>query len=500
MKQSETLAKLYTRLKELAVIRSTGGLLSWDEQTHLPPAGTAWRAEQLAYISKTAHQMFTSDEVGDWISTLEQSSDAADVHSDLGANLRTLRHEYDKSKKLPPALVEELARTEVLAQNGWVEARKKSSWTDFQPWLTKTIDLKKQVANCYGFKDHLYDALLDDYEPHEKTSTIKKVFEEIRQPIVDLVKKVQSSKKRPKKLAGPFPIDQQEAFGKIAAQALGFDFNAGRLDVSVHPFCSGMAPGDTRMTTRYRENELTDALFGVLHETGHALYEQGLPKDKYIGQPLSDAISLGIHESQSRMWENLVGRSRSFWKHFSPIARKHFNLESMTDDDLMFTMNEIEPSYIRVEADEVTYNLHILLRFEMETSLITGEIDVKNVPQAWNEKMTKYLGLKVDKDSNGCLQDVHWSAGLFGYFPTYTLGNLYSAQFYEAARKELGDLDAMFARGEFKPLLDWLRKNIHQHGRRYTAGELVQRITGRPLQAAPLLQYLTGKVDEFYGD
>jgi carboxypeptidase Taq len=486
--------QLKQELYDIYLIRSTHSVISWDEQTHLPPKGTAHRAEQSAFLAKMAHERFTSKKIGDCIASASDSDD------DARANLRELKHAYDRATKLPASLVEAMAKHEVLAQSAWVEARKKKDFAAFAPVLKQTFDFKREEANCVGFKAHIYDALLDDFEPHATYAMVKPVLEGLRGPLSDMVKKVQSSGKKPRTLAGPFPVAGQEKFGLLAAERLGFDFSAGRLDVSVHPFCSGMAPGDTRITTRYREDDIADALFGVLHETGHGLYEQGLPKSQHPGLPLGESISLGIHESQSRMWENNVGRSKAFWQYFAPIARQHLPaLNLISDAELLFAVNEISPGFIRVEADEVTYNLHILLRFEIESSLLDGSLSVSDLPEVWNAKMKDYLGLTPPDAAQGCLQDIHWSAGLVGYFPTYTLGNLYAAQFYEQAKKDLGDLDAMFARGEFSPLLDWLRKNIHAHGKRYSATELCQRLTGSPLKPDALLSYLRGKVEEFYG-
>jgi carboxypeptidase Taq len=358
-------------------------------------------------------------------------------------------------------------------------------------------------VQCVGFKDHPYDALLDPYEPYETAAGVRRVFESLREPLVQLVGKIAgASRKAPIEIMErAYPVKAQETLGREAAKALGFDFDAGRLDVSVHPFCSGQGPGDTRMTTRYHERHFNDAFFGVLHETGHALYEQGLPKAEQFGNGLGEAISLGIHESQSRMWENLVGRSRAFWKHFMSRARELFPdaTAGVNEEQWYAAVNAVQPSFIRVEADETTYNLHILIRFEMETALIGGQLGVDDVPAAWNEKYRTYLGITPPDDAKGCLQDVHWSAGLMGYFPTYTLGNLYAAQFFDKARKDLGDLDAQFALGDFKPLLGWLRENIHRHGRRYSARELVKRVTGADLSAEPLLRHLRTKASEVYG-
>jgi carboxypeptidase Taq len=323
----------------------------------------------------------------------------------------------------------------------------------------------------------------------------------LRDALTPLVEQIVGSSRRPdgELLKREFPIDAQEAFGKAASAAIGFDYDAGRLDVTDHPFCAGAGPRDQRITTRYNLHDFGDAFFSILHEAGHGLYEQGLPADQF-GLPTGEAVSLGIHESQSRMWENQVGRSRAFWEHFLPQAQKSFaSLKDASLDTFYGAINEVRPSLIRVDADEVTYNLHILIRFELERAMIEDDLQAADLPPAWNEKYQKYLGVMPPNDADGCLQDVHWSAGLFGYFPTYSLGNLYAGQFFAKANKDLGDLRAAFRRGEFKPLLDWLRNKIHRHGQRHTAAELAQNITGQPLSHASWIEQIRTKYGELYG-
>jgi carboxypeptidase Taq len=495
-------AELLNTLRELALLGSAASVLGWDERVNLPPKGTEHRGNQMALISRMNHERFTSPRVGELLSQLEASDLMKDRDSDAAVNVRETRRAYTRAVKLPPSLVEEMARTEILAQAAWVDARKKSSYADFEPWLAKWLKLKTQEADCVGYQHSRYDALLDPFEPDETAAGVAKVFESLRGSLVELVGKISTSgRKAPVEiLERPYPTAAQEKLGRLAAQAVGFDFDAGRLDVSVHPFCSGLGPGDTRMTTRYDERYFGDAFFGVLHETGHALYDQGLPAE-HFGTPRGEAISLGIHESQSRLWENFVGRSRSFWRHFLPIAKQTFpdTLKDVSEDQWYFAVNDVRPSFIRTEADEATYNLHVLIRFELEQAMLNGDLPTKDVPAAWNERMKKYLGLTPPDDAKGCLQDIHWSGGAIGYFPTYTLGNLYAAQFFEQARKDLGDVDGQFASGQFAPLLDWLRKNIHSQGKRYTARELVKRVTGRDLSAEPLLRHLRAKASELYG-
>lgn len=498
---TESYDKLIVTLREISLLGSVSSVLGWDERVNLPHKGAEHRGNQSALLSRMVHEQFTSPRVGELLAAVEASPLVRDPQSDAAANVRETRRQYDRATKLPSSLVEEMARTEVLAQHAWAEARRQANFKAFEPWLGKWVDLKRQEARCIGFTSSLYDALLDPYEPGETAANLVRVFESLRGPLVELIRRIgESPRKAPVEiLERNYPAAIQEKVARAAAKAVGFDFEAGRLDVSVHPFCSGIGPGDVRMTTRYDPHYFADAFFGVLHETGHGLYAQGL-EARHFGTPLGNHISLGIHESQSRLWENLVGRSRAFWEYFLPQTRDAFPdaLAGVSLEQWVFAVNDVRPSLIRTESDEATYNLHILLRFEMEQALLDGELAVADVPTAWNEKMRRYFGITPPDDAKGCLQDIHWSGGAIGYFPTYTLGNLYAAQFFEQARKDLGDLDGQFSRGDFATLLGWLRQNIHRHGMRYTAGELVKRVTGKALSAEPLLNHLKGKAAELY--
>ena len=489
-------------LRENAVFASVGGTLGWDEQTQLPDAATALRADQSALLAKLSHQRRTDPELGDLISAAEAAAENLPSEGDEATTARDARRDFDRATKLPADLVEEMARAEVEGHHAWVAARAANDYAAFEPHLATTIRLKQREAQCVGYQADLYDALLDDYEPGETTAGVRRVFDGLRDDLIDLVGRIADSGRRPTDvLRGDFPVAQQRELSTAVAKAVGFDFAAGRLDVAVHPFCTGLGPGDTRMTTRFDPRDLGNSFFSTLHETGHALYEQGLPKATQFGTGPAQSISLGIHESQSRMWENLVGRSRAFWQHFWPTTQKHFKsaLWDVSLDEFLFAVNDVRPSFIRTESDEATYNLHVLLRFELEQALLQGDLATKDLPAAWDERMRSYLGVVPLEPAQGCLQDVHWSAGLMGYFPTYTLGNLYAAQFFEAARWELGDLDAMFAKGEFAPLLGWLRGKIHHVGRRKTARQLVKDVTGQDLNPAPLMSHLKRKASEFYG-
>jgi carboxypeptidase Taq len=496
-----TYDRLCQHMREAAILNSMQGLLGWDERTNLPPAGGEYRAEQMSYLAGIIHKKQTAPEVGEWLVELSDSPLAADRHSDTGADIVNLKRDYDRKSKLPQALVEELAKLEVLGQQMWVEARKANDFKRFQPLLERTLELKRQEATAIGFDDQPYDALLDGFEPGAKTAEVSVVLNGLREQLVPLVAAIAASKRRPNRdaLNGRYPIPLQEKIGKRTSAAIGFDYNAGRLDVTNHPFCGGAGPRDVRLTTRYDESSLDGSLFSTLHEAGHGIYEQGLPADRF-GLPTGEAVSLGIHESQSRMWENLVGRSRAFWEYFYPETQSTFPeaLGKVTLDTFYFAVNDVRPSLIRTESDEVTYNLHILIRFELELALINNDLSVADLPAAWHAKYRDYLGIQSPTDSDGVLQDVHWAAGLFGYFPTYSLGNLYAAQFFEKAERDLGGLHAMFRRGEFTPLREWLRTNIHSQGRRYPASELGKRVTGSPLSHDALIRHLRSKFGTLY--
>ena len=498
---------LAARLRQDAVFASIGSTLGWDEQTQLPAKAVDLRADQSAMMAELSHKRRTDPVLGDLISAAEEAASGLPADSTEAATAREARRDFDKATKIPADLVAAIARAEVTGHAAWVQARKADDFAGFAPSLTAMFDLQRRVADAVGSPSgDRYDALLDDYEPDETAGNVEKVFAELKDSLVDLVGRIADSGRTPRRdlLSRHYPADPQMEFSRRAATACGFDFDAGRIDTAVHPFCTGLGPGDTRMTTRFDENDLGNSFFSTLHETGHALYEQNLPKHEHFGTGPGESVSLGIHESQSRLWENLVGRGRPFWEHSYPVAQELFPdaLGGEPLDDFLFAVNDVRPSFIRTESDEATYNLHVLLRFELERALLSGNLSTGDLPGAWDEKMRGYLGVVPDRVSLGCLQDVHWSAGLIGYFPTYTLGNLYSAQLYEAATRDLGgegERDAMYARGEFGPLLDWLVSNVHRHGRRYGARALVEKVTGEPPSARPLLDHLNRKAAELYG-
>jgi carboxypeptidase Taq len=492
---------LIRRVREAALLESCAGVLGWDERTYMPRQGSAHRAEQMALLARLGHEMFTAPQIGELLAAVENSPLVQDADSETAANVREVRRQYDRAVKLPNSLVEELARVTTRAQQVWQEAREASDFNAFAPWLEKVVGLERDKADAIGYRTVAYDALLDEYEPGATTAEITRLFADLRADLAPLAAAIAASgRKSPREiLEREYPVEQQKAFAEAAAAAIGFDFAAGRLDPTTHPFCSGIGPGDCRLTTRYNPRHFSESFFGTLHEAGHGIYEQGLAAD-HFGTPCGSAASLGIHESQSRLWENFVGRSRPFWKHFLPRARKLFPdaLSGVSLDAFHFAVNDVRPSFIRVEADEATYNLHIIVRFELEQALIGGDLAPRDVPAAWDEKYEQALGIRPPSAAKGCLQDIHWSMGGFGYFPTYTLGNLYAAQLMEQARQDLPGLEEDFGKGTFGRLKGWLNEKVHRAGRRWPAAVLCERITGRPLSHKPLLDYLRGKYAPLY--
>ncbi len=485
--------KLQERAHEIALVSFAAETLTWDVETYMPPKALAFRAEQLAHFSGQAHRLFTAKKVGDWLSACEQAGLAPETPE--AANVREWRRRYDRATKLPTRLVEKFERTRTHAREAWKEARQRSQYKIFRPHLKKLLDLTRQKADCWGFQETPYDALLDEYEPGARASQLRPLFTELRSQIGAILgPALERSAATPAELlSGNYPIAAQQAFNRRVAEAIGFDFEAGRIDTTTHPFCTTLGPGDCRLTTRYSEREFTQSLYGILHEAGHGLYEQGLP-EQHVGTPLGMAASLGIHESQSRLWENHVGRHPSFWAYWHPIACEYFpELKKLTPAQITAAVNRVQPSFIRVEADQVTYDLHILLRFDLEVKLVEGQLAVADVPAYWNEEFGKLFGLKVTKDSDGCLQDIHWSIGSLGYFPTYTLGNLNAAQLMHRARLENPSLDDELARGQTATLLKWLREKIHQHGLRYLPQELMQKATGEPTRSQYHIDHLRAR-------
>ncbi len=505
MTPADAYADLARRSKEVALVNSCAAVLGWDQQTYMPRKGATLRGDQLAFLAGLAHGKATDPKLGELLAAVEGSSLVADADAPEAANVREWRRGFDRATKLPPRLVEELARVTTGAQEAWQEAKGKGHFPTFRPWLEKVVALKREEAAAVGYKGHPFDALIDEYEPGATAAELTTMFAGLTAELVPLVKAIAESPRKPDRtiLERDFPVDRQRLFAEGAAAAFGFDFAGGRMDTTAHPFCSGVGPGDCRITTRYNPRFFNEAFFGTLHETGHAIYEQHLPAEHY-GTPLGSACSLGVHESQSRLWENQVGRGRAFWDHFLPRAKQAFPaaLADVDADAFALAVNDVRPSLIRVEADEATYNLHVAVRFELELDLLSGNLPVSDLPTAWNAKIKSYLGLDVPDDAKGCLQDIHWAFGGLGYFPTYTLGNLLAAQFMAAATAALGGTEAtaeLFRRGDFAPLREWLTANIHRHGQRFRAADLCRRATGALPGPAAFTSYLKEKYGPLYG-
>ena len=484
--------ELIGELQTIAKFNSAIAVLGWDEEVNLPKKAHAYRGEVLALLSSESHSRLVSPTIYSLITSLARPATFKSLSEPQQVIVRESKRDIELSRKLPVEFVENMARLTSKAFPVWVEARQKSNFKIFEPVLAEIIKTKQQEAKLLGYKDSPYDALIDTYEPNMTTKELDRLFTPLAKNISQLigVVKTKSTTLPTKK----YPITEQQKLNNLIAGQLGYDFDLGRIDESPHPFTVTFHATDVRTTTRYDEYDFWIALGSVIHEVGHALYEQGLPP-KYFGTPLGEPVSIGVHETQSRLWENFVGRSQPFASYLYPLLTKYFGKLGYTQDRLYHWLNRIGPSPIRVESDEVTYNLHIVLRYELEKSLIEGKLKVSDLPAAWNEKMEKYLGLKITKDSDGVLQDVHWAHGTFGYFPTYTLGNLGAAQFYATAKKQIPNLENNFSRGDFKPFLDWLRKNIHSQGRRYSSSDLIEKVTGEKLSPDYLIRHLEDKVN-----
>ncbi len=496
---STTYARYLDITQRAADLNNAAAVLGWDQETYMPPKGFYARGRQLATLASQAHAMLTSDE---YRGLLHELSANADALSDAqAANVRLSLEDYEKAARLSDAFVEELTEASSTSLQAWSAARKAQDYSIYAPQLANMISLKRKQAELYGFAQHPYDALLDDYEKGATVAMLDSVFTRVREALPPLLAAI---KEQPQVddafFAQRFPKEDQWAFSVEVLKAMGYDFDAGRQDYSEHPFTTSFAPADVRITTRVDEGNFASLLWSTIHEGGHALYEQGLPDGEY-GMPLGQPASLSIHESQSRLWENCVGRGLHFWEHFYPILQARFpqQLDNTTLRHFYAGMNKVQPSLIRTEADELTYHFHVMIRYELEKGLLEGSIDAAGLRDAWNDKYQQYLGLTPPNDVKGILQDVHWSHGSFGYFPTYSLGSFYAAQFWEEAKRGLPNLIPDTERGDFAALLGWLRTNIHQHGRRYRSEELCTRITGHGLDISAFLRYSSEKYGGIYG-
>lgn len=469
-------------LREISLLSATASNLDWDQETYAPTAAVEFRAQQLSYLHGRIHQLKTSDQFRDGLASLD------------GPNQRELTHQFERSTKLPQELVERDSSTSTLAKAAWDDARQNNTFDTFAPHLEKLLAIAREKADHWGYDDEPYDALLSEYERGAKTSEVATLFDSISSDLADIAAAaVEASSSIPADLLhGPAPVADQQTLNREVAESLGFDFQQGRIDTTAHPFCTTLGPADIRLTTRYEDHDFASSLFGVMHETGHGLYEQGLPASDYH-LPSGHAVSLGIHESQSRLWENHVGRSRPFWEKWLPRAQELFpHLQKFDLDQFLPAINRAAYSPIRVEADEATYDLHILLRFKLERALLSGDLEVADVPAAWNEQFEKLFGFRPANDSDGCLQDIHWSMGGLGYFATYSLGNINSAQLFEAAMKD-SEVSSAFGKADFLPLLSWMQNHVHQHGSSYLPQDLMEKATGSRTNPAPYLSHLRSR-------
>jgi carboxypeptidase Taq len=496
----ETFAQLKKILAEVADLEHAAALLDWDQQTYMPPGGIEARGNQLGTLRGLAHQKFISEDVGQRLEDLEPLLEELEEDSDQARLLRVTKREYDKQTRVPSEFVSEFSRVTAAAHGAWIEARKNDDFAHFQPHLKKIVSLRRQYADYFAPYDHVYDPLLDDFEPGMKTAAVQEIFAGLRPKQVALLQAIEDKPQVDDSfLHLQYEEQGQWDFGVDVITQFGYDWDRGRQDKSAHPFTTNFSINDVRITTRVDPTFLNTALFGTLHEGGHAIYEQGVSQD-LERTPIGTGASLAIHESQSRMYENLVGRSYDFWVCFYPRLQQIFPAQLGNVDLEAFYqgINKVEPSLIRVEADEATYNLHIMLRLELEIALMEGDLEIADLPEAWNERMQDYLGLTPTDDASGVLQDVHWSAGILGYFPTYALGNLVSAQLWERINRDIPDLSDQIRSGKFDRLLDWLRENVHRHGAKFRPQELVKRIVGKPIDPQPYLAYLEHKFGEVY--
>ncbi|MCF7928495.1 MAG: carboxypeptidase M32 [Spirochaetales bacterium] len=490
--------------REIYLLSHVNALLGWDQETYMPRAAVEERAEQLSVLEGMIHDRITSEELGELLELLGAEAGNPGGSSDLlpvdRALVRHVYRHYTRQTRIPGDLVRAIARQVGVSQQVWAEARKASDFSRFRPELETMMELTTRKAEALGYKQHPYDALVDEFEPEMTTARLTDLFDSLGDRLSSLLDRISAVPQVENDfLFRTFPEDRQRAFSRSVISELGYCFDRGRLDQSTHPFTTSLGADDVRITNRYLENFFNAGIFGSIHEAGHGLYELGFGEE-IRGNLLADGTSLGIHESQSRFWENMVGRSRSFWEYYLPRARSHFPgvIDDIDLERWYRGINRVEPSLIRVEADEVTYSLHIVLRFRLETALLSGDLQVGDLPEAWREQSSSLLGVVPESDADGVLQDIHWSMGAVGYFPTYALGNLYAAQFRSALLRDYPGLDSMIASGDFKPVLKWLRQKIHRHGSALTPGELCRQVTGGGLSADFFIDYLEDKYGEIY--
>jgi carboxypeptidase Taq len=495
-------AELKQRLQQVSDLQHVGALLHWDQATYMPPGGADARGRQIAIIGQLAQEKFTDAGIGRLLDELEPWAEQLPYDSDDAILVRVTRREYERALKVPPPFLAEFYGHSAASFSAWAQARPNNDFATMHPYLEKTVDMSRQLADFFPGHDHIADPLIDFSDYGMSVATVRPLFAELRDELVPLVEQIAGAEPVDASfLFRTYPEEAQKEFGEMVIRRYGYDFNRGRQDKTHHPFMTKFSLGDVRITTRFNEQDLGDGLFSTLHEAGHAMYEQGIERG-YEGTPLASGTSSGVHESQSRLWENLVGRSRPFWEHFYPQLQETFpkQLKDVSLDRFYQAVNRVQRSLIRVDADEVTYNLHVMIRFDLETQLLEGTLDVADLPEAWHARYESDLGLRAPDDRDGVLQDVHWYAGTVGgAFQGYTLGNVMGALFYDKAFSDHPEIKSEIAQGEFGTLHDWLRDNIYQHGSKFTAAELIERVTGGALTIEHYVSYLRTKFGEMYG-
>lgn len=487
------------KMQQVADIRYAMAVLGWDQETYLPQKGAAFRGQQITTLSTLAHELFTSPQLGALLATLNNEKEALDPVA--AKNITLSLEDYEKNKKYPASFVAELSKTTNECYHAWINARKEGNYDVFEPVLNRMVELKRKEADILGYEGHPYNALLNEYEKGSTTVMLDKIFSDVKTALTPLLRSIEQRPQVKKDfLHLRYDRNRQWEFGIQLLKAMGYDMDAGRQDVSEHPFTTSFSPQDVRVTTRIDENDFGNMTWSCIHEGGHALYEQGLNISEY-GLPSGEAASLGIHESQSRLWENNVGRSLVFWQHHYPQLQQTFpdNLGNVSLQDFYKAINLVQPSLIRTEADELTYHFHVMVRYEIEKGLLDGTYQTKDLREIWNSYYKEFLHVTVPNDTQGVLQDIHWSHGSFGYFPTYSLGSFYAAQFFATAQQQIPGLIGQIAAGRYEALLTWLRQQIHRHGRYYTSNELCEKITGQPLDFKYFLEYATQKFGDIYG-
>lgn len=499
MNTTQQLTDLKQRLLEVSDLQNANALLNWDQSTYMPPGGAPARGRQSALLGRLAQEKLTDPAVGHLLDDLEKADFPPD--SDEAALIKTARRDFEQATKVPPQFLADFYTHVAQSYQVWAKARPENDFTAVEPYLQKTLDMSRQMANFFPGYDHIADPLIDFSDYGMKAEDVRRIFAELREQLVPLVETITAQEPADDScLKQPFPEEKQLAFGWQLAQAYGYDTNRGRQDKTHHPFMTKFSLGDVRITTRVKENDLSEALFSTLHETGHALYEQGINMD-YEGTPLATGTSAGVHESQSRLWENLVGRSRGFWEHYYPQLQQQFpaQLGDVSLDSFYRAINKVQRSLIRTDADEVTYNLHVMIRFDLELEMLEGKLAIKDLPEAWHGRYESDLGVRAPSDVNGCLQDVHWYAGpIGGAFQGYTLGNIMSALFYDTAVAQNPSIPEEIRLGKFDTLHTWLTDNIYTYGSKYTADELIERVTGGSLTIDPYIAYLKRKFGDLY--